>query len=250
MNIICCVARVPDTAARIIVKKDGSGIEQEGVGYVMNPYDEFALEEALRTREKAGTGTVTVVSIGLPDSTKELRECLAKGADLAILIKADPKDLDSHAVAAMLAAEIRKLPCDVVFTGKQATDSDSAQVPTRLAGALGLPVVTKCSRIEISGTKAVAHREIEGGMEVVECPLPAVFSAEKGLNEPRYASLKGIMTAKKKEIREAAPAAVGSCLKVVRLDPPPPRPDGRIVGKGADAATELVRLLRTEAKVI
>lgn len=252
MNIICLLARVPDTAARITVRSDGQGIETAGVAFVANPYDEFALEEALRLREKAGTGTVTVITVGPPEATKELRECLARGADNAIHVKMDTSALDSSAIASILAETIRPLSFDLILAGKQATDGDSAAVPVMLAGRLGLPAATRCIAVAVAvdGGRATIRHEYEGGVEVIALPLPAVLTAEKGLNEPRYASLKNIMAAKKKEIREVAPPGVAPATRVRTLEPPPARPAGRIVGTGRDAVRDLVALLRGEAKVI
>jgi electron transfer flavoprotein beta subunit len=264
MNIVVLVKQVPDTEAKIEIKPGTADIVTETITYVVNPYDEYAVEEALRIKEKRGEGEVTVVGIGPDKATEALRTCLAMGADKAVHLKDDAFDgADSYATALVLSKALEGLSYDLVLCGKQAVDDDNAAVGIELAVLLGLPHVAVVTKVEISDdkTKAVCHREVEGASEVVETPLPAVITAQKGLNEPRYASLKGIMTAKRKPIdtKDAAglglsPEQVGrqgSKLKVVTLSPPPARAEGKIVpGEPADAAREVAKLLREEAKVI
>lgn len=251
MNIVVCVKRVPATDSKIKLGADGRSIDPTGVESVLNPYDEFAVEEALRLKEKAGAGEVTVLSVGPADAQKEIRTCLAMGADKGILLKDEAAATrDAFAVATMLAEQIKKAPFDLVFFGKQAVDQDQSQVGQRVATLLGAACVTEIVKLTIEGRKAIAEREVEGGRERVECSLPAVFTTQKGLNEPRYASLKGIMAAKKKTIEEIPAPAVESKMKLVELSMPPARPAGRIVGKGVEAVPELIRALREEAKVL
>ncbi len=250
MKIAVCIKRVPDTETRIRIGGDGASIDEGGVKFIVNPYDEFAIEEALQRREKAGGGEVVVIALG-PDAAQEtIRGALAMGADRGVLLKADRIPADALAVAKALAAELKDGDWDLVLFGKMAVDDYNHGVGPMVAELLGLPCVTAISKLELEGTKGVAEREIESGVEVVELSLPAVLTAEKGLNTPRYPALKGIMAAKKKPI-ETRPAALGEArVTVTTLGPPPDRKAGRIVGEGPDAVPELVRLLRTEAKVL
>jgi len=262
MNSIVCLKEVPDTETRIEVR-DGQIVE-EGVQYVVNPYDEYALEEALKWQEQYG-GTVTLVSLGSERARESILKGLAMGAD-EVYHLSDEAFLggDSYATAKALAAAITKLgDYDAIFCGKQAVDDDSASVGIMLAELLDLPHVSVVSSLEIAedAKSARAERDIEGGKEVVEMPLPAVITAQKGLNEPRYPSFRGIRQARKKPFTQWTVAdvgldagevgAAGAKLEVVQVLPPPERPPGRIIkGEPAEAAAEVVRLLREEAKVI
>ena len=250
MNFIACVKRVPATDTQVRVGKDGRTIDPACIAnHVVNPYDEFAVEECLRLKEKHG-GNVTVMTLGTADAKKELTSCLAVGADDAVLLKDAAGSRDALSTAKLLAKQLESMPFDVVFFGKQAVDHDNAQVGLIAGTLLGLPTVSEVVKVEIADGKATVHREFEGRTEVILVPLPCALTAQKGLNEPRYASMKGIMAAKKKTIREVDPAAVAPQLEVVAMEPPPPRPPGRIVGEGVAAVPELVRLLREEAKVL
>lgn len=250
MNFIACVKRVPATDTQVRVGKEGRAIDPTCVSnYVVNPYDEFAVEECLRQKEKHG-GTVTVMTLGTVDAKKELTGCLALGVDEAVLVKDSAPARDALSIAKELAAQLKSMPFDVVFFGKQAVDHDNAQVGPMVGTLLDLPTITEVVKLEIADGKAIAHREFEGKTEVWEVPLPCVLTAQKGLNEPRYASMKGIMAAKKKVIKEIDAAASTAQTEVVAMEPPPPRPAGRIVGEGVAAIPELIRLLREEAKVL
>ncbi len=211
MNTVVCIKQVPDTET--LIKVQGAGIVQDGVKWVMNPYDEFAVEEALRQKEKMKAGAVTVVSLGADRAIEAIRTALAMGADTAVHVNdaAYAEKADPYATAAALAAAIKGLTYDAVFVGKQAIDDDSGQVPAMLGEMLGIPVVTMVIKFDVAAdkSKATVTREVEGGVAVVEVPLPAVFSAQKGLNEPRYASLPGIMKAKKKPVDAKTAAALG-----------------------------------------
>jgi electron transfer flavoprotein beta subunit len=248
MNIVACMTRVPDTATRIRIASSGTSIDPEGVQYVINPYDEFAVEEAIKLKEKAG-GKVTLVTVGAADAQKDVRACLAKGCDDAVLVLAPPP-LDGLQVAKLLAAEIGPMKPDAIFCGKAAVDDDSAAVGPMLAALLRMPCVTKVAKLEVTGGSFVATREIEGGMEETEGAFPCVITAEKGLNEPRRAGLKEIMGAKNKPLRtvDAAPAAARTA--VIRLELPPERAGGRVVGEGKNAVPALIDALRKEARVI
>ena len=246
---VVCIKQVPDTETRVKVGPDGRSLDPAGVTWVLNPYDEFAVEEALRIREKQGAGEVVARPLGGAGVQTTLRNALALGADRAIHLRADAAP-DPIAVARALAAAIRGLSADLVWFGKQAVDDDQAQMGPMVAELLELPCATAIGKLELQDGRAKVEREIEGGCEVVEVVLPAVLTAEKGLNEPRYASLKGIMAAKKKPIEEK-PAELGEPrLERVALELPAGRKAGRVVGQGVEGVAELVRLLREEAKAL
>jgi electron transfer flavoprotein beta subunit len=250
MKIACCIKRVPDSETRVKIASDGKSLDEAGVKFVMNPYDEFAVEEALRRKETAGAGEVVVISLGPAAAQETIRTALAMGADRGVLLQADTVPADSFESARLIAAELKAATWDLILFGRMAIDDYNHQVGVIVAELLGLPCVSAVSHLDIDGSTGVAEREIEGGIEVVEFPLPAVLTVDKGLNEPRYPALKGIMAAKKKPL-EVKPVQPGSgAITVTGLTPPPARKDGRIVGEGAGAVAELVRLLREEAKVL
>jgi len=250
LKIAVCIKRVPDTETRVRVGGDGASIDESGVKFIVNPYDEFAIEEALQRKEKAGAGEVVVIALGADAAQETMRGALAMGADRGVLLKAEKTPADALAVAKALAAELKDGGYDLILFGKLAVDDANHAVGPMVAELLELPCVTAISKLELEGAKGVAEREIEGGVEVVEFQLPAVLTAEKGLNTPRYPALKGIMAAKKKPI-EVKPAALGETrVTVTSLGLPPERKAGRILGEGPDVVPELVRLLRTEAKVL
>ena len=247
---VVCIKQVTDTETRVKVGADGRTLDPAGVTWILNPYDEFALEQALQTREKFGAGEVVAMSLGGAGIQTTLRNALAMGADRAIHLKSDTVQPDPLAVATALVAELRGLEPGLVWFGKQAVDDDQAQVGPMVAEMLGFPCVTVAAHMEFDGTTLVVEREIESGREVVELTVPAVVTADKGLNQPRYASLKGIMAAKKKPIDEKPAALPEATLEIVAMTLPKARAGGRVVGTGVEAVAELVRLLRTEAKVI
>lgn len=247
---VVCIKHVPNTETRVKVAADGRTLDPAGVTMVLNPYDEFAVEQALRVKEQLGAGEVVVVSLGAAAVQVSLRTALAMGADRAIHLATDVAAPDSLAVAKALAEAIQPLGAGLVWLGKQAVDDDGAQVGPMLATLLGLPCATVVAKFELAGQAAKVEREIEGGRELLDVPLPAVITTDKGINEPRYASLKGIMAAKKKTIEER-PAGLGTPhLERLALELPPPRSAGRIVGEGVGAVPALVRALREEAKVL
>jgi electron transfer flavoprotein beta subunit len=238
---------------------DGTGIDTAGITWIVSPYDEFAVEEALRVKEKRGQAEVVAVSLG-PERVKEaLRSCLAMGCDRAIHLN-DPAwaSADTLVTARALAAVAKQEAPDLVLCGRQAIDDDMGAVPAQLAEVLGWPCAYWImeAAIDADGTTVRAGRQVEGALEVFDIPLPAVLSAQKGLNEPRYPTLKGIMGAKKKEIRDVTAADLGladaaPALVLTGLEALPPRPPGRIIqGDVPTAARELVRALREEAKAI
>ncbi len=248
MKLAVCINHVPDTAVKINIAPDGKTIDTTGITFVLSPYDEFAIEECLRLKEK-NTGEVIAVSLGGDAHKETLRKALAMGVDKAVLLK-DDSPRDSFAVARALADYLKEIAPDVIFFGKQSVDSDNAAIGTLVAEMLGLPSVSVAVKLDIADGSAVAEREIEGGKEKIQTSLPAVFTAQKGLNEPRYPSLKGIMGAKNKPIEEKVPAPVQPKVEVLALRKPPSKNAGKIVGTDLSAVPELVRLLHEEAKVI
>ena len=249
MNSIVCIKRVPDSETRVRIASDGRGVDRSGVKFDMNEYDKYALEEAIQRKEASGEGVVTVITVGSDDARETLRQALAMGADEAVLLRAET-GFDGLPVAVALADEIRDRPYDLLLFGKQAIDDDGMQVPAMVAELLGLPAATVVVSLEIEGGRAVATREVEGGHETVEFDLPGIIAAQKGLNEPRYPSLKGIMAAKKKPLEEKDVALVAGGLELLELSGPPPRPEPQILGEGTEAVPELVRRLREEVKVL
>ncbi|HEX5054310.1 MAG TPA: electron transfer flavoprotein subunit beta/FixA family protein [Planctomycetota bacterium] len=249
MDIVVCIKRVPATDAAIKIAADGKSIDPAGVQFELNAYDEFALEQALRIKDQLGAGSVTVVTIGPKEAQKELRDALARGADKAVLLTTDQWVYDGASTAAALAAWIKTTPCQLVLCGRQAVDSDNNQLPANLAGRLGFACVTEAGKLTLDNGTFTAERDIEGAREVVSARTPAVISCQKGLNEPRYANLKGIMAAKKKPFEES-PAQLGApAVEIVSLALPPARAAGRIVGEGAAAVPALIAALR-EAKLL
>jgi len=251
VKILVPAKRVPDPNSTIKVKPDGSGIVTDGLKWVINPFDEIAIEEALRIKEKLAGSEVVLIGIGSKASSEQLRTGLAMGADRAILVLTD-EPIDSLAVARVLQKLVGDEKADLVLMGKQAIDADSSQAGQMLAELLGWPQATFASKVEFAGDQKSAKvtREVDGGLEVLEVPLPAVITADLRLNEPRYASLPGIMKARKKELKEVPLADIGvdtaPRLKVVKMDPPPKRQGGRKV----ETVQALVNALHSEAKVI
>ncbi len=250
MKLFVCVNQVPDTETKVKVGQDGKTIDRSEINLILNPYDEFAIEAALQLKDKTG-GEVTYVSVG-GDSNKEvIRKALAMGGDKGIHIKTDNAG-DSYSVASMIAAALKDAGADMIFFGKQSIDYDDSAVGTMAAEMLGLPSASVVVKLDVdeSARKAVCEREIEGGKETVELTLPCVITAQKGLNEPRYPSLKGIMAAKSKPIQEITPSAAESLTEVVAMRKPPAKQPGKILGTDKSAVPELVKLLHEEAKII
>ena len=257
MKILVCVKHVPDTETKVKVGGDGKSIDEAGVKFVISPYDEYALEEALRLREAAGSGEVVAACVGREAAQNTLRQALAIGADRAILVQdAGLEAADGLSRARALAAIVAIEKPDLVFTGKTGVGGDEGLVGAMVAELADLPHAAAVFRLEAGGGKFTARRTVEGAVEVLEGPLPALIAWDKGEHEPRYASLKGIMAAKKKPLEVKSPAALGlpeASHAVVweSLELPPPRQAGRVLsGDAAESSRELVRLLREEAKVI
>jgi electron transfer flavoprotein beta subunit len=249
VRIAVCLKRVPDTTTKIVIAPDGRSIDESGVKFIANPYDEYAIEEALKLREAAGAGETVVYSVGGDAAQETIRTALAMGIDRGVLLTS-PGTADGLAIARALAEELRAGGFDLILFGKLAVDDYNHQVGVMVADLLQVPCITSVAHLTIAGGSVEAEREIEGGIEVATCALPAVLTCDKGLNTPRLPSLKGIMAAKKKPL-EAKPAVTGpATITVLSLALPAERKAGRIVGEGAEAVPELVRLLRQEAKVI
>ncbi len=255
MNIYVCIKQVPDTETKI--KLSGDGIDTAGIKWIMSPYDEFAVEEALRLREKNAGSTVTVVSAGPARVVETIRTALAMGADNGVHIEI-PETADNNYAAKAIAGALKKeAKVDIVFTGKEAIDDGAAQTSQLIAEYFGMPYATVVLNVEYNAASVKCKREIEGGaFEMIETSLPALIAAQKGLNEPRYASLPNIMKAKKKEVKALKAADVGASdadqkIKYKNFQLPPPKQAGKkISGDAAAQAKELVRLLHEEAKVV
>jgi len=250
MKIVACIKRVPTTEAQAKVSADGKSLDAGGFQYMTSFYDEIAAEQAIQTKEKLG-GEVTILTLGPAEATKEVRECIAKGADGGVII-ADPawSNRDCLSTAKILTAKLKELGAEVAFFGKVATDRDNGAVGPMVATLLDWACVTDVVELELGADGGTAKRETEAGVETLSFTLPAVITCEKGLNEPRYAGLKGIMAAKKKPLDEAALADVPGQARVVGLELPPERKGGRIVGEGPDAVPALIEALKNEAKVL
>jgi electron transfer flavoprotein beta subunit len=250
LKIAVCIKRVPDMEMRFSIAADRKSLDQSGLKYEMGDFDGYALEVGLQLVERQGPGEVVVVTLG-PDSAQEmLRKGLAMGATRAVQLKTDDVPFDGLAIARALAAELKDGGYDLILFGRMATDTAGGTVGPMTAELLGLPCVTSISHLEIADKKGTARRDLEGASETVTFPLPAVLSIDEGIARPRLASLKGIMAAKKKPL-DVKPAQLGEArIQIESIALPPDRPPGRIVGEGADAVPELVRLLHDEAKVL
>jgi len=264
VNIIVCLKQVPDTETQIKVRSDGKSIVTDDIKWVMNPYDEHGVEEALRIKEKFG-GEVTVVGLGPKRVTESIRTALAMGADKGILVSDEALEgSDSLAVAKALAAAIKELDYDLIFSGQRGVDDDMGVVGANIAELLDMPQLSVIDKVEVAedGKSVKVNRPIEGSILVIESPLPALITAQKGLNEPRYASLPGIMKAKKKPFDEKTLSDLGldaaefgegaRKVKVLEITPPPAREAGKIVEGETpqEKAAGLAKLLHDEAKVI
>ena len=250
MKIAVCIKRVPEMDSRFKIAASGTAVDETGLKFAISDFDEWAVEAALQLKEKHG-GEVAVISLG-PDAVQEsIRKALAMGADRGVQLKADRVPFDGFAIAGALAAELKDGGYDLVMFGKIAVDSSAGVTGAMVAELLGLPCVTAVSKLEIAGGRGTAERALESATEVVEFPLPAVVTVDQGLvTAARYPALKGIMAAKKKPL-EIRPAQLGAeQLTVTKFELPPERAAGRIIGEGAAAVPELVRLLREEAKVL
>jgi electron transfer flavoprotein beta subunit len=250
MKIAVCIKRTPDSESRFKIAGSATGIDETGLKFDMDDFASYAVEVALQLNEKQGPGETVAFAVG-PDAVQEtLRKAMSMGADRAVHLKADAPVVDGLAVAKALAAEIKGGGFDLVLFGKYAFDTSASVVGTATAELLDVACVTAASKLEIANGKGTARRELEGAGEIVEFDLPAVVTIDEGIARPRYPSLKGIMAAKKKPL-ETKPAQMGQLrMNVKSMELPPDRPPGRIIGQGAAAVPELVRLLHDEAKVL
>lgn len=242
MRIAVCINNVPDTSSKIQVEADNKSISSAGLAYTMNPYDEFAVEEGLKTKERSG-GEVFLINVGGEQNKETIRKGLAMGADEGVLIKSNSR-LDSLSVAKLLAEEIKSLNCEIVFTGKQSVDYDNSTVGVLLGELLNFNTISNVVDLKIEGNEITAEREIEGGKEVVRTTLPVVITCHKGINEPRYASLKGIMASKKKVIAEKEAAPIEPLIDFLEYKMPPAKTKGVILGTDATAVGELIKVLK------
>ncbi|MFC1834506.1 electron transfer flavoprotein subunit beta/FixA family protein [Thermodesulfobacteriota bacterium] len=259
MKSLVCLKQVPDTETQIQVNPEGTGIVTEGIKYIINPYDEFSVEEALKLKEKFKSGQVMILSIGPDRATEAIRTALAMGADKGIHVNDDSlNSADPLTVAQALAAAAADVEYDIIFCGQRAIDDDFSEAGAMLAELLQIPQVTLVTKVDVADDmqSAVVERDVEGGKEVVEVPLPCVLTSQKGLNEPRYASLPGIMKAKRKPIAKKSAGDLGisaeAKLESREYAMPPERQAGKKYEdvEPADVAKTVVQALRNEAKVI
>jgi electron transfer flavoprotein beta subunit len=249
VDIFVLIKRVPDTETRVKIAADGKSLDPSGVTYVMAPYDEIAVEQAIRLKEAMGEATVHVVTVGPAEATKELRTALAMGADQAVHLKTTEAP-GAYATAKVLADALREREPGLVLCGRQATDVDDAAVGPMLAALLGMPCVTQVSSLEVADGKAKISREIEGETEILEVDMPCVLTAQKGLAEPRYPGLKGIMAAKKKPLEAAEAGALDAKTVVQKLALPPARGDVTMIEATPAGMKQLLEALRNEKKVL
>jgi len=250
MKVIVCVSHVPDTTTKINLAADGKNIDPAGVKFILNPYDEFAVEEALKLKEKNG-GEVIAISVGSDSAKEAIRQALAMGADRGILVKGEKTD--SFSVAEMLSQAIKPQGADLILLGKQSIDFDGMEIAPMLSELLDLPVATVIVGLSIDGTNVMAEKEVEGGKEVISLSLPCIIAAQKGLNDPRYPSLPNIMKAKSKPIEEITGTTGAARSVVIKMGKPEKKRANKIIkgdGNALGAAAELVKMLHEEAKVI
>lgn len=250
MKIAVCVKRVPDMDVRFRIAADNASVDEAGLKFDLNDFDAWGVEAALKLRDANAGSEVTVISLG-PDVVQEtIRKALSMGADRGIQLKADKVPFDGLAIAKALAEELKAGGYDLILFGKMSPDSANGVVGQMVAELLGMPCVSAISSLDIADGRGKAKRELEGAQEIVEFPLPAVLTVDEGLNQARLPSLKGIMAAKKKPLEVKAAQLPQPQLTVRKVELPPDRQAGRIVGEGAAAVPELVKLLQTEAKVL
>ena len=251
MKIAVCIKRVPVMEVRFAIASSGTAVDETGLKYDVNDFDLWAVEAALQLKEKNGnTGEVAVVCLGPDAAQEQIRKALSMGADRGVLLKADKVPADGFAIAQALAAELNGGGYDVIFFGKMSVDSSNQVVGPMVAELLGMPCVTAATKLDIAGGKGTAQRDLEGAQEIVEFPLPVVVTVDQGLAKEPLPSLKGIMAAKKKQL-DVKPAQLGAeTVTVAKMELPPERAAGRILGTGADAVPALVQALQNEAKIL
>jgi electron transfer flavoprotein beta subunit len=250
VKIAVCMKRVPEMDVKFKIAASGECVDEAGLKFDMSDFDGFAAEVALQIKEKLNAGEVTVISLGADTVQETLRKALSLGIDRAVQLKTDTVLMDPWAIAEVLAAELKGGGYDLILCGRMSLDSSNQSVAPMVAELLGLPCITAASRLDTTGGSVKARRELEGAAELIECPLPAVISIDEGIARPRYPSLKGIMAAKKKPL-EVRPPQIGAVRMTRRASAlPAEHAAGRIIGEGVAAVPELIRLLRTEAKVL
>lgn len=249
MKIIVCVSLVPDSTTKVKISDSKTTIDITGVSYILNPYDEFAVEEALRLKEKNG-GEVIAVSFGSDRAKEAIKKSFQMGADKGVLIKSASEIFDSYNVAKNLSEYAKGQNADIILFGKQSIDFDGMLIPSMVSEFLGMPCINVVVKLDIESGKVTAEREVEGGKEIVESSLPVIIAAQKGINEPRYPNLKSIMAAKSKAIEEIPAFSDESKVEIIEMNLPPAKSSGKIFSNGKDDVAELVKLLREEAKVI
>ncbi len=250
MKILVCVKQVPDTETKVKISGEGKSMDEAEVNFILNPYCEYAVEEALKVREQLG-GEVCLLTVGPEGAKTALRNGLAMGADTAVHLLSDAnRIMDPMSLSKVLANEIKEQSPDLIFMGKKSVDADMSAVPSMTAALVDMPLAAAINSAEYSDGKVIAQRDSEDGKETLELPFPCILTTDKGLNIPRYANLRGIMKAKKKplELKEIS-LTEGKSL-ITGMTYPPASAPGKIIGKGAEAAPELLRLLREEAKVL
>jgi electron transfer flavoprotein beta subunit len=251
VKIAVCIKRVPVMEVRFAIAPGGTAVDETGLKWDVNDFDLWAVEAALQLKEKNGNqGEVVAICLGPDAAQEQIRKALAMGVDRGVLLKADKVPHDGFAIAQALAAELQGGGFDLVFFGKMSVDSSNQVVGPMTAELLGVPCVSAATKLDIAGGKGTAQRDLEGAQEIVEFPLPAVVTVDQGLAKERLPSLKGIMAAKKKQL-DVKPAQLGAeTVTVTKVELPAERGAGRILGEGAAAVPELVRLLQNEAKVL
>ena len=249
MKIIVCVSLVPDSTTKVKVSDSKKNIDEAGVSYILNPYDEFAVEEALRLKEKNG-GEVIAVSFGTDKAKDAIKKAFQMGAEKGVLIKSSSNEFDSFNVAKNLSEYLKGQNADIILFGKQSIDFDGLLIPSMVSEMINLPCISVVVKLDVDNGIVIAEREVEGGKEIIESKLPIVIGVQKGINEPRYPNLKSIMAAKSKPIEEIQAYSGENKIEILEMKLPPAKSSGKIFVNGKDDVPELVRLLREEAKVI
>jgi electron transfer flavoprotein beta subunit len=249
MIIVVCVTLVPDTTTKVKISDTKRTIDENGVSFVLNPYDEYALEEAIRLKEKNG-GEVIAISYGTDRNKEAIKKAFQMGADKGILIKSQSLNFDSFVVSKNLATEIKEINPDIILFGKQSIDFEGVLVPQMVGEILNIPAINVVVKLDIIDGKVKAEREADGGKEIVEANIPIIIGAQKGINNPRYPNLKSIMASKSKPITEKAPSYTENKIEIIEMRLPLEKSGGKIFSDGVSNVYELVRLLKEEAKVI
>ncbi len=260
MNIIVIIRQTPDTETKIKLDSEGKKIDTAGITWIINPYDEFAIEKALKIKEKTNAGEVILFACGPSRTEDAIRQGLAMGADRAVFIKNDAlENADPFIISKLISSELKNMPFDLVLSGKKVIDLESTQIPIFIAEELGLTHVSfvmKFNEVDSVKKTVLCDREADGSHEIIEVQLPALITCDRGEDHPRYASITGIMKAKKKEIKEIIPSKdiinqIGERTGIVEMELPPSRKEVKIFeGEVPEKVAGLVKALREEAKVI